>query len=201
MTCALHLSPSLSLLLITLLAALCLIIFTAIFLFHPSFILFFLPASLPPFLSYFLTFFLPFFPPYFLSSFLPSFLVPSSLPSFFSSFLYLQFHSSFSLGGFAKSLQERLMSLPVYDSCRPSSRYFSFNEKQPDSSITAINKNMENMENISFNHRNNNTFSHDHLNGFNTNNNSNINEHTVQGPSADENSFGVFLTKNYRFVI
>ena len=60
---------------------------------------------------------------------------------------------------------------------------------------------MENMENISFNHRNNNTFSHDHLNGFNTNNNANINEHTVHGPSADENSFGVFLTKNYRFVI
>ena len=49
--------------------------------------------------------------------------------------------------------------------------------------------------------KNSNTFSPDRLNGFNTNNNSNINEHTVQGPPADENSFGVFLTKNYRFAI
>ena len=78
-TCALHLFPSLSLLLITLLAASYLIIFTAIFLFHPSFILFFLPPSLPSFLTFFLPYFLPsFFPPYFLSSFLPS-----SLPPFF----------------------------------------------------------------------------------------------------------------------
>ena len=107
------------------------------------------------------------------------------------------------------------MSLPVYDSCRPSSRYFSFNEKQPDSSIIAINKvNMENLEHMDMNlrnhnndtsrenyNKNSNTFSPDRLNDFNTNNNSYINEHAVQGPTADENSFGVFLTKNYRFAV
>ena len=36
----------------------------------------------------------------------------------------------FSLGGFARSLQERLMGLPLYDCCRPKSTFFSFSEAQ-----------------------------------------------------------------------
>lgn len=32
------------------------------------------------------------------------------------------------------------MSLPVYDGCRPSSRYFSYNENQPDISIEEVHK-------------------------------------------------------------
>ena len=128
------------------------------------------------------------------------------------------------------------MSLPIYDSCRPSSRYFSFNEKQPDSSILAINKNMEslrmtaspknnlNQKNHSINesHENhdriNGSFNLEHINGHNTgfnniiNSNININinsnnssssssnDYSMSGSSSDESSYGVFLTKNYRFV-
>ena len=53
----------------------------------------------------------------------------------------------YSLSGFARSLQERLMSLPVYDGCRPSSRYFSYNENQPDVSIEEVHRNSNNNSN------------------------------------------------------
>ena len=134
------------------------------------------------------------------------------------------------------------MSLPVYDSCRPSSKYFAFNERQPDTSIQAINNTIsdrndrndrndgnpqgnnqfyqlnQNSLNIpqnqnSYNNINNinNILSQKQQNSQITPNNQNFNSNysdssvrtyvppndaSAAGP--EENSFGVFLTKNYR---
>ena len=133
-----------------------------------------------------------------------------------------------SLSGFARSLQERLMSLPVYDSCRPASRYFSFNESQPDISIDAVNRSesaakrsadsvaggvdMGNNSNNSSNFSSNGATTNATSSNSTTNSNNSIvhsrsNSNTGSLVSSfheaatalDQNSSGTFLTKNYRY--
>ena len=128
-----------------------------------------------------------------------------------------------SLSGFARSLQERLMSLPVYDGCRPSSRYFSYNENQPDVSIEEVHRN-SNSNSHSNNYNSRGVTAPSGLSitsaaaqsnsGINTSVNSStgtscgsssngsgsgngsINE---SADTPDDCSVGVFLSKNYRY--
>jgi hypothetical protein len=118
------------------------------------------------------------------------------------------------------------MSLPVYDGCRPSSRYFSYNENQPDISIEEVHKNSNN----------NNTSSSSRVaapsgisvtsatayssGGINTTMNSSAGSScgsssngsgngsitetvsiTEGAEASDDSSVGVFLSKNYRYLL
>jgi hypothetical protein len=155
---------------------------------------------------------------------------PALLPLFLSLALFYSISISLSLplprslSGFARSLQERLMSLPVYDSCRPASRYFSFNESQPDISIDAVNRSESAKRSsdsvggtVDMGTSNNSNFS---SNGATTNatssssttnsNNSIVHSRSNSNTGSlvtsfheaasalDQNSSGTFLTKNYR---
>lgn len=120
-----------------------------------------------------------------------------------------------SLSGFARSLQERLMSLPVYDGCRPSSRYFSYNENQPEVSIEEVHRNNNSnnsrgvaapsglsitsaaaQSNSGINTSVNSSTGTSCGSSSNGSGNGSINE---SADTPDDCSVGVFLSKNYRY--
>ena len=81
----------------------------------------------------------------------------------------------FSLGGFARSLQERLMGLSIYDGCRPSSLFFSFNQANSAPASQIVQANSAPASQIV-----------------------QANSAPASSGSGDDLGFGVFLTKNYR---
>jgi hypothetical protein len=139
--------------------------------------------------------------------------------------IYVLTHSlSYSLSGFARSLQERLMSLPVYDGCRPSSRYFSYNENQPDISIEEVHKHSSSSSSSyrvaapsgmsvtsataysssGINTTMNSSAGSSCGSSSNGSGNGSITETvriTEGAEVSDDSSVGVFLSKNYRYLI
>ena len=108
------------------------------------------------------------------------------------------------------------MSLPVYDGCRPSSRYFSYNENQPDVSIEEVHRNNNSnnynsrgvaapsglsitsaaaQSNSGINTSVNSSTGTSCGSSSNGSGNGSINE---SADTPDDCSVGVFLSKNYR---
>jgi hypothetical protein len=118
------------------------------------------------------------------------------------------------------------MSLPVYDGCRPSSRYFSYNENQPDISIDEVHKNSNSSSSSSssrvaapsgmsvtsatanssggINTTLNSSAGSNCGSSSNGSGNGSISETvniTEGAETSDDSSVGVFLSKNYRYCI
>lgn len=115
------------------------------------------------------------------------------------------------------------MSLPVYDGCRPSSRYFSYNENQPDISIEEVNKNSNSSSSSRVAAPSGMSITSATAyssGGINTTMNSNTGSScgsssngsgngsiietvniTEGAEASDDSSVGVFLSKNYRYLL
>jgi hypothetical protein len=112
------------------------------------------------------------------------------------------------------------MSLPVYDGCRPSSRYFSYNENQPDISIEEVHKHGNNSRVAAPSDLSVTSATAYSSNGINTTMNSSAGSScgsssngsgngsisetvsiTEGAETPDDSSVGVFLSKNYRYYL